>query len=92
MHSKLSFKTIDGTTSASPGPGAYAHSLKTLKQAPSFGIVTEKRGAGSVSKQALVAPGAGKYLPNITMTLPAQAQWGFGTEKRGSPVGDKKTK
>jgi hypothetical protein len=31
MHSKLSFKTIDAVAGHSPGPGAYTHSLKTLK-------------------------------------------------------------
>jgi len=71
MHSKLSFKTIEGTSGLSPGPGAYTHSLKNLKAAPSFAIGKEKRGAGSVNKQSLVAPSAGKYLPNITMTLPS---------------------
>jgi len=73
-----------------PGPGAYTHSLKTLKQAPAFGIGTEKRGAGSVGKNALVAPGAGTYLPNITMTLPHASQWAFGTEKRSSPLDKRK--
>lgn len=92
MHSKLSFKTIEGTKNASPGPGAYAHSLKTLKQAPAFGIGTEKRGAGSVNKQAHENPSAGKYLPNITMTLPSQAQWGFGTEKRTNEAAEKQLK
>ena len=92
MHSKLSFKTIQGTAGLSPGPGAYTHSLKDLKAAPSFAIGKEKRGAGAVSKQALVAPGSGKYLPNITMILPSQAKWGFGTEKRASPIDANKAK
>lgn len=90
MHSKLSFKTIEATAAQMPGPGAYTHSLKNLRQAPAFGIGTEKRGKGSVNEQALQNPGSGKYLPNITMTLPSQASWGFGTETRDSPGAEKK--
>jgi len=88
MHSKLEYKPIENIGGKTPGPGAYETHVKNKRKAPAYGAGSEKRDFG-VAKYILGQPAANAYNPNQTFTQRGAAKWGFGSEKRASPINEK---
>lgn len=73
MHAKI--KTHD--KNVTPGPGQYDSPLKHKRNAPTYGLGTEKRTQSQASHKS---PPPNAYNPTTGFTSKGAAKWGFGTE------------
>ena len=87
IHSKISYKPIEKHGGETPGPGNYESPLLKEKRAPSYGLGSGER--QFISKSALDVPASNAYNPGFSQTTKSAAKYGFGSEKRASPIDEK---